>query len=299
MFKNIVFKILWHFSWRLGYVLQEKKIKAIEAFGDDPRGLPYLKHLPYAIVNLPTDLGIGLRFYPLSGNTYHPFVLALKNQDQLSDKEAAFNVLKAYSQLVNLKTGNDFLGFSQTDQVFSSETHPYEYTYPWSPLTPQEVRDFTIDDIRRENDLFRFSSNESLDLANVSDRKVRIETERLLSLKESIKKNGFQQQNEDVLGCFVLVNGNKWKWYVQGGQHRAAVLASLGYHEMPVYVRQIIRREDVCFWPNVQFGTFTEKQALAVFDRLFDAEPPPVADDWIEYVNMKFQKDINKNLGRV
>src|SRR5690554_3128228 len=143
MIKELTYKILWHISWKFGYLLQDKNIKPIATFGDDPRGLPYLKHLPHAIINLPTDLGVGLRFYPLSGNTYHPFILALKDQGQVSDREeATFNVLKAYSQLVTLKTGNDFLGFSQDDPIFPTDTHPYEYTYPWSPLTPQEVRDF-------------------------------------------------------------------------------------------------------------------------------------------------------------
>src|SRR5690606_27390083 len=116
-----------------------------------------------------------------------------------------------------------------------------------------------------------------LDLPNASDEKIRIEVNRLITLLASIKEHGFKQEYSDSLGCFVLVNGEKWRWYVNGGQHRASVLAALGYDEMPVCIRQLVRRDDVGYWPNVQSGIFTENQALAVFDRLFSGEPPRVA----------------------
>src|SRR5690606_4329352 len=122
----------------------------------------------------------------------------------------------------------------------------------------------------------------------VSDEKVRIESQRLLNLLTSIRKKGYEQQYPDTLGCFILVSGKNYKWYVQGGQHRAAVLAALGRETIPVYVRQIVRREDVSFWPNVQSGIFSEEQALIIFDRLFVGNPPILAQNWIDFVNREF-----------
>src|SRR5690606_16637583 len=162
-----------------------------------------------------------------------------------------------------------------------------------------EVRDLTFYGINRENNLYGFSSKESLDLPDVSDKKIKIEAIRLLELLESIKKQGFNQQNEDALGCFVLADGATWRWYVQGGQHRAAVMAALGYNSIPVYVRQIIRREEVSFWPNVQSGIFSKEKALIVFDKLFAAKPPTVAKDWVDYVNLTFNCNLRMDLTKV
>jgi len=191
------------------------------------------------------------------------------------------------------------LGLDKGEEVFSMDSHPYEYTYPWSTLMPHEVRDFALYDIHRENNRFGFSSKDSLDLANVSDKKIEIEALRLVELLESIIKQGFKQQNEDALGCFVLADGATWRWYVQGGQHRAAVMAALGYNIVPVYVRQIIRREEVNFWPNVQSGIFSKENALIVFDKLFAAEPPTVAGDWVDYVNLTFNSNLEMDSTKV
>jgi len=288
MIKKLTHKILWHISWNLGYLLQEKKIDPIRTFGNDPRELPYLNSLPHTILTLPVRKANGLRFYKLTGNTYHPFVLALKDTHVGTMKEQAFSILKKYGEMVNLTTANDYLGLSKEEEVFDSNSHPYEYCYPWSPTPPREMRDFLMNDIQSENNRFGFTSDESLDLPNVSDRKVMIEANRLVKLVLSVRKNGYIQENDDVVGGFVLLDGDRWRWYVQGGQHRAAVMAALGHDHIPVCVRQVVRREDFRFWPSVQSGIYTEKQALIVFDRLFRSEPPPVAKDWVNYVDKRF-----------
>ena len=288
MIKKLTFKILWHISWNLGYLLQDKKINPIRNFGNDPRELPYLNNLPHTILSLPVSKANGLRFYRLTGNTYHPFVLALKAPLDGKINEHVFSVLKKYSDTVNLRTANDYLGLGKGEEVFPNANHPYEYCYPWCPSQPDNTRDFLINDIRNENRRYGFLSDESLDLPHVSARKISIEAKRLRKLVVSIQQRGFIQQIDDVVGGFVLVDGDRWRWYVQGGQHRAAVMAALGYKDIPVCIRKVIRREDVNFWPNVQTGIYTPQQALTVFDRLFRSAPPPVAQEWVEYVNQTF-----------
>src|SRR5690606_18181546 len=144
-----------------------------------------------------------------------------------------------------------------------------------------------------ENDQYGIKSDESLEIDQASEEKIKMETERVINLVTSIKQNGYDTQSNDPIGCIVLVHEDKWKWLVRGGQHRASVLAALGYDKIPVLVRRIVRREDVCYWPNVQSGIFTQKQALMVFDKLFAAEPPPVAKDWVDYVNKTFYCETN------
>ena len=289
MYKTIILWFLRKISWRFGYIVLNRNVPSLNTCGDDPREVPYLQDLPYSVQNLPAKLGVGLRFYPFEGQTYHPFILALKGiKENKNQKDFAFEVLKKYNQLCSLKTANDFLGLSKTEACFSNENHPYEYTYPWSTVVPHEIKKITLDDIRGENSRYGFKTEEALDLPLASDRKIWIETKRLVHLMVSIKESGFKQQSQDSLGCFVLLNGDSWRWYVHGGQHRAAVLAVLGYDKFPVCVRRIIRREDVDIWPQVQSGVFTREQALLVFDKLFSAKPPPVAKEWMDYVNQAF-----------
>lgn len=292
MLRKIAFKILWHVSWRLGYMLQERKMVAQKVHGNDPRELPYLVNLPYSQLGLPTSLGSGLRFYPLSGNTSHPFLLALKSANPSDPKSSLCKVLKRYNELVTLKSPNDFLGFGKGEGIFVDHRHPYEYTYPWSTLHPEEVQRALMHDVREENLRYGLDTDEALDLGLVTEQKLEIEAERLLSLFNSIKDNGFKQQkDEDPIGGFVLIDGDNWRWIVQGGQHRAAVLAALGYEAIPVYIKQVVRREDVCYWPGVQSGLYDREAALHLFDRLFAGYPPPVASDWVTYVNSTFYTD--------
>src|SRR5690554_4850764 len=291
MVKKLAFKILWHLSWKLGYSLQDRKITPLKPMGDDPRELPYMKDLPYAVLNLPMELGVGLRFFSLSGR-YHPFVVALKEAARNEmQEESVIEVLKKYTQLFTLKTANDFLGLSDNEACFPNDSHPYEYTYPWSTLLPSQLKKITLDGLTVVNRRYGLSSDESLELAGASDEKVKIEASRLIRLVKSIKEKGFNPQHPDSLGGFVLVSGDQWRWYVHGGQHRASVLAALGYDTIPVCVRRIVRREDVRFWPNVQAGIFSTQMALTVFDKFFAAEPPPVAQDWVEFVDgMAFKR---------
>lgn len=289
MLREISYKMLWHFAWKLGYSIQEIEKPPLKTYGQDIRELPYLSDLPYTTVNLPTALGIGLNFFPLQDNKiYHPFVLALLTAGFENQEEHILELLKKYRDLVTLKTPNDMFGFDADEKIFPIHDHPYSFTYPWSPLGPREVREKKLAYHSNENKRFGFKSQESLDLSGTSDEKVRIETSRLLEVYHQIKTRGFKPQYPDSLGCYVLKQEEDYKWFVQGGQHRAAVLAALGFDKIPVHVRQIIRREEAAFWPNVLSGLYSEKKALTIFDAMFHAEIPPVAQAWIDYVDQSY-----------
>lgn len=287
--RRIALWLLRKVAWKLGYVLFRWEQNPLSTYGDDPREVPYLQDLPHSTQYLPANMGVGLRFYSFFENTYHPFVIALKVfRDNGNKINHAFDVLKKFNQLCSFQSANDFFGLTNSESCFSDQGHPYEYTYPWSPQRPKDVKALLLQDVRGENRRHGFHSEEAFDLPHASDRKIWIETERLVGLMDSIDRNGFKLRSHDSLGCFVLVKGGKWRWYVHGGQHRAAVLAVLGYVKFPVCVRRIIRRQDVDFWPQVQSGLFTRAQALIVFDKLFAAKPPNFAKHWINYIDQTF-----------
>ena len=105
---------------------------------------------------------------------------------------------------------------------------------------------------------------------------------RLQKLINSIGVNGFQRNDTpdgDIKGV-VLVNSDlETKILLNGGQHRAAVAAAMGFDNIPVRLfptisSTLIRRDDVDFWPYVKSGLFSRNQALTVFDRIFKGIPP-------------------------
>lgn len=281
--------MLWHIAGKLGYTIREIEMAPIKTYGQDIRELPYLTDLPYTTLNLPTELGVGLRFFSLKGNkNYHPFVLALSKVGRESQEEDVFKLLKKYSDLISIKSPNEMLGSCAGEEFFPKQDHPYSFTYPWSILKPFEVKEKREAYDLTENKRFGLKTGDSLDLAGTSDEKVKIETERLMQIFHRIKTNGFKPQFPDSLGCFVLINGENYKWFVQGGQHRAAVLSALGYEKIPVHVRQIIRREEVVYWPHVLSGLFSQEKALKVFDEMFQTKTPPVAKAWSDYVDKTY-----------
>lgn len=279
--------------WELGYTVKRRKEELIPFPGRDPRGIPYLKKLPFTLMELPTALGVGLRFYPLSTNSHHPFILALdKNDSEEELKKHAFEVLKKYSELVNIKNANDFLGLSGGDRIFPEESHPYEFTFPWSPLSPVEMKNNYRSYFLEENRKYSLDSDECLESTYVSDKKIQLEVSRLVKLFLSIKNKGYVPNETEPIGGAVFVKGKEWKWIVEGGQHRAAVVAALGMEKVPVYVKRIIRREDVYVWPGVQKRIFCPERALRLFDHMFDLKSPGSAKDWVQHVNENMRKEF-------
>jgi hypothetical protein len=109
----------------------------------------------------------------------------------------------------------------------------------------------------------------------VSPQKVTLEYERLSGLRRRIVSDGYRPDLfGDVDGYFMLDDGNDFRFFVRGGKHRAAVLASLERKYMPVAFKQdwprLVRLADSSSWPLVADGTLSENSARAVFLSYFN-----------------------------
>jgi len=103
--------------------------------------------------------------------------------------------------------------------------------------------------------------------------KARLEFQRLDQTRRSILAGGYRPERfGDISGQF-LVDGTKIRFFVAGGKHRAAVLASLGWDRIPVVVKphwpRGIYSSTVADWPLVQSGEVSEAFALRVFRSFF------------------------------
>ena len=110
----------------------------------------------------------------------------------------------------------------------------------------------------------------------VSADKVALEAARLDSLLQSIHKNGYTPLMSGHTREYLLQDRSRedgYRFVVCGGQHRAAVLAHMGYVTVPVIFQpdwpRIIRLEDVSEWPLVRSGLFTEEEAVRIFSAYF------------------------------
>jgi hypothetical protein len=102
---------------------------------------------------------------------------------------------------------------------------------------------------------------------------------RLASLADSIDREGYLPDRYGFLQGRVLVRQGSWRILVDSGKHRAAVLGGLDLHSVPLLFGNgrrrpvVVHRNDVDSWPNVRNALFTSRQALDVFDRIFDGRP--------------------------
>ncbi len=113
----------------------------------------------------------------------------------------------------------------------------------------------------------------------VSERKGTLEFTRLIKTYNSIKEKGYSVSDVNSIKGIILKAGGEWRCQILVGQHRIAALAALGYENVPILIgnQGIIHREDVEMWPLVQENIITTKQALTVFDRIFEGHPPEMA----------------------
>lgn len=279
-------KIFTRLCWELGYAVKKRKESLIPFSGEDPREIAYLEKLPFTLMELPLKLGVGKRFYSLSNHTYHPLIHALvSGGGSINSREQAYKIIKKYSDLVNLRNANDFLGLWGEDAIFPEDSHPYGFTFPWSPLSPEEMKKNYQGYYSEENSRYGLKSDECLESVGVSEKKIHLEVDRLYGLMLSIKNKGYVTTENEVIGGAVLVKGEQWKWVVEGGQHRAAVVAALGFKKMPVYVKRIVRREEVQVWPGVRKRIYSSQGALKLFDAMFETVAPGSAIAWVDYVN--------------
>ncbi len=74
-------------------------------------------------------------------------------------------------------------------------------------------------------------------LGPTCDKKVRVESKRLLNVLKSIQANGYTRNDYgdgDIRVNILLKNNDEWIWLAKTGQHRASVVSSLNYKTVPV-----------------------------------------------------------------
>lgn len=256
-------------------------------------GRPFLVDIP---LNRCRSLGpLAFRCVPGSG---HPLIAAIELY--LANKANSGHIsLISFYQRWTPRSAAEILGLSNSDASSELRTiPPYGCALPWVNATPPEYARFTQQVHRREN--LSWGLDAGVDEGTIlfgpmSHRKAQVETMRLMSVTNSLIKMGdlSGKQGHGYISGYLLISGNDWVISIIHGQHRIAALAAIGHTSTTLLLgtgrdpwpQFAVRRNEAAFWPNVKNGIFNVKQALEIFDRIFEGKQPPGADPFLELQN--------------
>jgi hypothetical protein len=278
---------------RLGYDLRRVASPAslsIEPLGTDPIALDYCpSKRGYAVLHIPVNLCRGFHSLGLPFEAdLHPFVQAYQRAFSLEsgDREVAeiTRVLDSYYTSVRPRSASEVIGVPERDTPGLQGVPPIGYVLPW---WEQDVGEMTRGRARAlEYVGMRYGIPTTAESGHtffgpVGASKLALQVARLHQLWQSVRSRGFQPFGRDApTKVIALRKHGEYRWMIAEGQHRFALGAALGVESIPAMVTSVIRREDVAFWPQVINGTFTEKGALDLFDRVFEGRPAPVTENW-------------------
>jgi len=215
--------------------------------------------------------------YVISGN---PFIEALK---MYSNNGCGYSgsILEHYYR--------DFCPASMksvlnSDNLSLNKYHPMATVLPWGITTPEEKLPKVC--VNQNAEKLLSSEAKKLGLHEkdnfgwqffgpVSDNLGLLEYQRLISVFNSIKNDGYHPENHGYIHGQFLISEDSWVWVNIGGKHRFASLAALNFKAIPVALSSrssalYIRRIDVDCWPNVKNGLFAKEDALNIFDRIMN-----------------------------
>lgn len=255
------------------------------------------KDEPSQLVEARVDEIIGLHHFRLGRDSVHPFDHAIRAgaDNPARPAEAVQAALAEYYERVQPRDAAEWLGLSPecTPAELVGEP-PYAVTFPWQDRSPTTWKKARARGIPRENKL----AGHSLPIAAgwhacgpVAPEKIEVEARRLSTLLASLQAHGFLRHegaDGDIDGVLFLM-GERRRYWINSGHHRAAALSALRYETVPVRVRKVMDLSRAAEWPNVKNGLFSIGAATTLIGRMFDDELPAVIAPWAEHLSSSQQ----------
>lgn len=205
---------------------------------------------------------IGFGFGP---EGWHPFVATLRGFIESSQQQYSGSILKAY-----------YRRFRPTDlfEVFFDRTtvKPPCVMQSAEPLTslhlPWELRPRTFNGANGLGQGYGWQL-----FGPISLTKGEMEYDRTVNTYLSIIENGFLWNRAPIKGTFLRI-GDRYRFMINSGNHRAASLAARGDRTIPAAIDprhlRVVDLADLHNWPAVASGLITSEFAQALFLRYFD-----------------------------
>jgi len=218
--------------------------------------------------------------FSYSSDGWHPFVATLREYAVGGSSGYDDSILKQYYETHRPANGAEaIVGFGEAPGPYAEHPpHAYRVT-PWRSLTVNEidrrVREWSKEhgeehgdpehDWLLEADGYQYHGP-------VSDRKGRLEYRRLVDVYESIDSEGYDRRLGHAHFLVLKRDGDIRFSGIGPGNHRAAAMAALGFETIPsiFYKFHVVDVDMAEYWPQVRRGAWTQEQAEAYFDHLFD-----------------------------
>lgn len=268
---------------RLGYhVVPMKQYRPVDlrASSEHPLTAAYRYPGRRLLINAPVKWGVGLFHYPLDRPPVLQGLIPPSLESSAHVEELLRERLCAFYRDWQPSTAAAFLGLPDSEIPALKNVPPWGVPWPWEPHDIDRRSALRRSTVARENANV-LGRKLSIDhgwkfCGPVTDEKLEVEVERLMRLIKSIRLNGVQRQDGfdgDMSATLLCNTEGEWRWQLLSGQHRFAVMASIGIDVLPIRVDSFVRGNEVEHWTGVVSGIYSSRTAMKLFDRFFECLP--------------------------
>ena len=199
----------------------------------------------------------------------NPFFLAAEALCEGKQNEA-FEIVELFYSRVTFQSWGDFLGCARDEDSTIHQFSPLAEVWPWSKITQEET---AVNDYKRaiDREFKKYGRISDQDypfyFGPVSSQKIAWDIDRLHSVINSIRKNGYIRSNGidgDVSGWLLLYQGERVV-HIHGGIHRIAALWAFGYKEIVVRIDGVFDHSHMSQWQAIKDGTYSQELTTQVF----------------------------------
>lgn len=203
---------------------------------------------------------------------YNPLVetcLEFAKNPSLGPENSA---LKRFYEAWQPANAAEMLGFSGHPRLITQP--PYLYIYPWQNFSLLDKQERVEEWIRSDSDQYgmKLSLRDGWkEYGPLSENALELELNRLRSVYASVRSKGFiPGENSSYICAVGLADKTDIRFSISPGHHRIAALSANGFEVAPILITQRIVRDEVESWPHVRSAFYSIKDALHIFDRLFE-----------------------------
>ncbi len=226
----------------------------------------------------------GLRFFALSEDSAHPFVVAVRRH--VAGTDTIEKTLASFYGLTSTSGAAEYLGLTAAgDELLRCPS--WAAPMPWEDATVEE----NVASARRgaEIDAAQYGMNLRVDdgwtaCGPANKNFVDFEAQRLkfiLRMVADVSRGRSIQDAFEPVKVIRLRKRRRSTYLVVNGQHRAAVYAALGEDTIRCIVKRTVDLKSVGQWGSVQKGLYSRGGAELVWRRIEHGRPPSWADEWL------------------
>lgn len=231
----------------------------------------------------PLSLCVNSNGFSYAGDGWDPFVALARDYLTGATQSYETSVLARYYETWQPRDAAEAsLCFEFGEPPLGGRASHLFALYPWLAETFEEFDTRVRHWVRRDNEEHGHDSSTIEDEGYkvhgpVSPAIGHLEYRRLTRVAASIASNGFDRSSGDIFVVHIT-DGRRSRFVEQGGMHRMAAMAALGYESIPARLLGFFDVRNVELWPGVVLGRWSASAARRYVQHLLDFD----SLDWAE-----------------